>query len=164
MTSDPPVSPFPTSPTSGLRLAACVCLTRDDGRLLAVTRRINPRLLCFPGGKVDPGETPLQAAVRELFEETQAQVPPLALEQVFAGPCGHDNGNTIPYEVVAFHATWNSAWGPIRLREANILPMWVALEEFMARSVADMSDYNRQVLETLRDRLPASSRMFWPAL
>jgi 8-oxo-dGTP diphosphatase len=47
------------------------------GRVLASRRTEPPRLAGlweFPGGKVDPGETELQALVRELREELQVEV------------------------------------------------------------------------------------------
>lgn len=38
----------------------------------------------FPGGKVDPGENPMQAAVRELSEEAGIRVPEKALSWSFS--------------------------------------------------------------------------------
>jgi 8-oxo-dGTP diphosphatase len=38
--------------------------------ILAVSRKNDPNDFGLPGGKLDPGETPVQALIRELFEET----------------------------------------------------------------------------------------------
>ncbi|WP_347268723.1 NUDIX hydrolase [Paracoccus sp. (in: a-proteobacteria)] len=58
------MAPFP-------RLAALAVLL-DGGRVLLVQRRNPPDagLWGFPGGHVEPGETALEAARRELAEET----------------------------------------------------------------------------------------------
>lgn len=52
--------------------AACVVLIDDHNRLLLVKRGVAPKkgMWCLPGGFVESGETPEQAAVRELHEET----------------------------------------------------------------------------------------------
>ncbi|WP_420410025.1 NUDIX hydrolase [Hoeflea sp.] len=54
-----------------LALAVSVAVERD-GRFLLVLRANPPAqdLYAFPGGRVDPGETLVQAALRELEEET----------------------------------------------------------------------------------------------
>lgn len=52
--------------------AACTVVVDDRGRLLLVKRRVAPKqgMWCLPGGFIECGETPEQAAVRELKEET----------------------------------------------------------------------------------------------
>lgn len=50
--------------------AACCLILSDDGKVLAVSRKDDPTAFGMPGGKVDPGETPEEAAARELQEET----------------------------------------------------------------------------------------------
>jgi 8-oxo-dGTP diphosphatase len=51
---------------------AAIAVVRHKGRFLLVRRANPPDPGCwgFPGGKVEPGETVAQAAVRELAEET----------------------------------------------------------------------------------------------
>jgi 8-oxo-dGTP pyrophosphatase MutT (NUDIX family) len=50
--------------------AACCLILSDNGRVLAVSRKDDPTAFGLPGGKVEQGETPAQAAARELREET----------------------------------------------------------------------------------------------
>lgn len=59
--------------------AACCLVLSDDGYVLAVSRKDDPTAFGMPGGKVDPGETPEQAAARELQEETGLEATSLRL-------------------------------------------------------------------------------------
>ncbi len=54
----------------GKKRAACCLILSGDGRVLAVSRKDDPTAFGMPGGKVDPGEEPIEAAARELQEET----------------------------------------------------------------------------------------------
>ncbi len=68
---DCPGGPPPLGARS-LVLVAAVALVDADGRVLIAQRpdgKSMAGLWEFPGGKVDPGETPEQALVRELHEE-----------------------------------------------------------------------------------------------
>ena len=67
---------------SGLLLVAAFALIDADGRVLLAKRppgRPLAGLWEFPGGKVEPGETPEAALVRELEEELGIEVAPKCL-------------------------------------------------------------------------------------
>lgn len=62
--------------------AGIVFRTGDDGpRILLVTARRDPSLWIFPKGKIEPGESPGEAALREVREES-------GVEGVLVGPAG----------------------------------------------------------------------------
>ena len=51
-----------------------VLVRRPDGLVLAVSRPYNAHDISLPGGKVEIGERPIDAAVREMWEETWIRV------------------------------------------------------------------------------------------
>jgi len=62
-------------------VSVALALVQKDGRWLVSKRgegRVFAGLWEFPGGKMKPGETPCQAAVRETREETGLLVEPVA--------------------------------------------------------------------------------------
>jgi len=50
--------------------SAVVFLRRKDGKVLAVSRPGDEEDMNMPGGGIEPGESPIDAAKRELWEET----------------------------------------------------------------------------------------------
>lgn len=77
-------------PTRGTRIGGSSRITvrrgaigviEADGRYLMVQRSAGvarPGAWCFPGGHVEPGETPCRAVIRELHEELGVLTSPLA--------------------------------------------------------------------------------------
>lgn len=76
----------------------------EHGRLLLV-RHSNGGVWVAPGGAVDPGETPQDAVVREVWEETGLHVEPASLCGTFSGPDFHvvyANGDECAYVMTVF--------------------------------------------------------------
>lgn len=91
---------------SGLLLlpAATICLF-DGQRRLLLARHVDGGLWSTPGGAIEPGETPAEAAVREAHEELGIEVRPRALIGVFGGAdyeVVYPNGDRVSYVTMAF--------------------------------------------------------------
>lgn len=61
---------------------AVVCAIINDGCILMVSRPENPHHYGMPGGKVEENETPKQAIVREIAEETGIDIHPATLNLI----------------------------------------------------------------------------------
>lgn len=91
--------------TAELRLGASAAIL--DGDRLLLTRRSDNGEWCMPGGAVDAGETPAEAAVREVFEETGLTVKITALLAVHSDPdlvVVYPDGNRAQIAGVLFRA------------------------------------------------------------
>lgn len=85
-----------------------VVIARDaQGRLLLVHDRDSERWT-LPGGIIEPGETPADAAVREVWEETQLLVTLTRIVAVVGGPgCEtvYRNGDRLAWVATVFGAS-----------------------------------------------------------
>lgn len=87
--------------------AASIAVFRDGKVLLAL--RARPHLWSLPGGRIEPGETAEQAALRELREE-------VGVEAEIMGPIGereavwHDKSGVVVarFRIQAFAAHWRA--------------------------------------------------------
>lgn len=80
-------------------------ILRDgEGRIL-VQKRTDDGRWGLPGGAVDPGETPAEAVVREVWEELHVRVRPTALLGVYGGDTFrhlYPHGDIVEYVVSVF--------------------------------------------------------------
>ncbi|OUS13931.1 NTP pyrophosphohydrolase [Rhodospirillales bacterium 47_12_T64] len=115
-------------------LVAAAALVDTDGRVLLAQRpegKSMAGLWEFPGGKIDPGETPEQALVRELKEELGIDTRSSCLAPIAFASHGYDDfhllmplfvcrmwqGQVTPLEGQKF------AWvRPLRLRDYEMPP------------------------------------------
>jgi ADP-ribose pyrophosphatase YjhB (NUDIX family) len=99
------------------KVSATVLVERA-GALLFIRRTIDPGrgLWCFPGGYVDFGEDPVQAAVRECREETGIVVDHLRLLDVSF------NGRVI---VITYHTSRFSPTDPVPGDDADMAAWFV---------------------------------------
>jgi len=77
----------------------------DEMRRLLMVLHADRRIWVLPGGCIDPGETPADALVREVWEETDLRVEPVALCGVYSGPdflVRYDNGDEAVYVMSVF--------------------------------------------------------------
>ena len=90
-----------------VRVAAAVII--DKGRVFATQRGYGEYKdgWEFPGGKIEPGETPEEAIVREIMEELEAEIEPVRLI------------DTVEYDYPGFHLSMDCFL--CRLKSENIV-------------------------------------------
>ena len=102
-----------------LTRVACVgAVVRDDrGRLLLVRRGTEPAKgrWSVPGGRIEPGETAVEAVVRELVEETGLRV----VVTGFAGTVERTGPGGVVYDIEDFHARLAAGVGPEQVRAGD---------------------------------------------
>jgi len=101
-----------------------------DGRLL-LQRHGDTGRWVTPGGAVEPDEEPIDALVRELWEETGLVCEPIGLLGVFGGPefrVHYRNGDEAAYVIAAFECRVQS--GVLRLDGDESAELrWVTRDE-----------------------------------
>ena len=103
--------------------SAAVALRDDDGRVL-LARHAEGNVWVLPGGAIEPAETPADAAVREMFEETGLLVRLTGLIGVFGGTdfvVTYRSGHRTSYVMSLFEA--EVAGGRIRPDSTEVLEL-----------------------------------------
>lgn len=99
---DDPAAPRANS----IVVAVAVAVRNTQGELLLIERTDNG-LWALPGGAVDIGETVVQAAQREVYEETGINVEIAGLSGIYSDPrhvIAYDDGEVRQEFSICFHA------------------------------------------------------------
>jgi 8-oxo-dGTP pyrophosphatase MutT (NUDIX family) len=119
-----------------LRLAVCVCIIKD-AKVLAVARRGTTDDFGLIGGKVEPGEDPIDALVREVIEEANIHLDKTKLIKVFERIDQQFNVITYLYNGVVEETPTQGDAGPAA---------WVTWEQLIG---GPFGKYNAKLKETL---------------
>ena len=90
-----------------LLLPAVAALVRDEEGRILLQRRSDDGCWNLPAGAVDPGESPADAVVREVREETGLEVRPVRVAGVFGGRgdglhVRYANGDEVEFTAIVF--------------------------------------------------------------
>lgn len=129
------------------KTAACILAFNQNRELLTVTRR-GTTILSLPGGKVDPGESDVQAAIRETIEETgicfnEDQLFPV-FSEIIPGSDGKDFlCTTYVYTCVYTDLLESQTWSV----EAGIECRFATIDELLVNGT--FTRYNERAIESV---------------
>lgn len=141
-------------------------LIRDEAGSVLLQRRSDDGTWSLPAGAVDPGESPAQAVVREVWEETGLRVVPEKLAGVFSGAGFlhiYPNGDRIDVFSVVFlcHVIGGTLGGrdgeslelryvaPAELPDSGLLKRYPSALFSFTRGDEPLFDWDESWLETL---------------
>jgi 8-oxo-dGTP pyrophosphatase MutT (NUDIX family) len=131
-----------------LSTAAGVVLDAD-GRVL-LGRRADTGQWGLPGGIIDPGEEPADAAVREIYEETGVVAVPEALVAVsVSGVVTYPNGDVVQYLEVLFRCRATGGCAQVNDSE-SVEVSWQALD--------DLPDLDARTLRRISQAMAGTDR------
>ena len=93
----------------GQLIVVCSAIIFDNAReRILITRREDNGLWCLPGGRMEPGESAVEACAREVVEETGLVVEVGQLTGIYSSPhrlVTYKDGNAFQSVVLSFEAT-----------------------------------------------------------
>lgn len=133
-----------------MKAAVCVVIPSSLAfSFLAVTRKHNDTVWGFPGGKVDPGESNVEALVRETFEEVGFSLDPLYLEPIFSDVLP-GQGPDDTYWVTTY--IWTGPGPSVELlkAETGLAIGWLTAATLTSSETTPFAAYNEKVFEAYR--------------
>jgi 8-oxo-dGTP pyrophosphatase MutT (NUDIX family) len=141
--------------TELLVLPSVTGIVFDERDRILLVRQVESGLWTAPGGSVDPNETPADAVVREVWEETGLYTAPVRLLGVYGGPSclvTYPNGDQTTYVMSVFECEVQG--GTLQpCSDETTAAAWVGLAEL---SGYPTSSWVQRVLTGFYDRSRAA--------
>jgi 8-oxo-dGTP pyrophosphatase MutT (NUDIX family) len=132
-----------------LFMPSVACLIRDSAGRVLLTRHVDGRWT-LPGGWIDPGETPAEAARREVREEASVEIELLGIAGVFGGAEFHSfyaNGDEVAWVSILFDARI-TAGTPAPGDDETAEVRWIDVDDALAMVPKEPW---RSILRNIRD-------------
>ncbi len=88
-----------------LQIPSVAAIIRSENGQILLVKAVNSDVWGLPAGAIDLGETPAEAVIREVFEETGLKISPTKITGVFGGRefrYEYPNGDQVEYLTVVF--------------------------------------------------------------
>ena len=123
--------------------AACVALVDSRIKTIKMVTRKNKQLLGMPGGKLEPGETFREAAIRETFEETGVSLTheQITEEPIYIGQVGD-------FEVATFLAFISDDQQFVQ-KEHGVKTVSLPVSSIADVNLVEFPEYNQHVRDEL---------------
>lgn len=130
-----PIAPAATGKVRWKPNVTVAALIERDGKFLLVEEDTSDGILLNnPAGHLDPGESPLQAVIRETLEETACQFQPESFVGMFMSRFRRTrNGEDTTYLRLAFHGTVSEADPSLELDEGILRTVWMTADEIRSQ-------------------------------
>lgn len=132
-----------------LPIAVCALIINMEGEALLVSRRKNPDQWGMPGGKVDEGEDPRSAVIREVWEETSYQMEYGKLEQIYRSICFGE----VDYDCITYFYDMPGPSLESLTPEAGLHLQYASSSVAMDMNQSPFAMYNRGVCMAFATRL-----------
>ena len=138
-----------------MRIRAGIVLIEDNKVALIERHRAGLHYFVFPGGGVDEGETPEQAAIREAMEELGIEV---AIKQKVAEVHLGRKSRQIYFLVEQIGGEFGTGTGeeftdsdPNHPEEGIYIPVWMPIDELLQHTNVYPADVAKLVVKSVKD-------------
>ncbi len=136
-----------------IRLGCSAAIFNDEGKVL-LTRRLDNGQWCLPSGGMEAGESPSEAVIREVFEETGLRVRVRRLVGVYSDPnqlVMYVDGNKV--QIVAIHFEVEVTGGTLGLSNETSGFGYFSLKEMEGMEM--LGHHKKRIEDTLAGKAEA---------